>query len=156
MDIIEFSDEQNAIRLEQEKIRLEITQLLKRYKDLDKIHGYTEYRELHNGLLDIPFGKFAEKLMQKLHLPYNPKLISATTQLGPVDIEHLTSEKYKSILHTYENTVEFNLGYNITLKAYIKSDRLTDQLSEIKEYKPVLLKNPEEIKINKTNITLNT
>lgn len=153
MDIIEFSDKQKSLRLKQEQVRKEMTALMERYKSLEKEIDNNENKALCNGTLDIKFGDFAKKVMETFKLPFNPKEITATTIIGPADIENMNNENKKSIMHTFQSTVIFHIGERFTFTAYIQSNIVNKNLSEIKENKPILLNNPTEIEINKNNLS---
>lgn len=103
--------------------------------------------------MNIKFGDFAKKFMEKLRLPFDPKEITATVFLCHADIQLLKNYK-EYYIDPHTNPVIFNIGAKFHFIGQIKLNVVDNHLTKIEENAPNLLNNPEEIEINKNNISL--
>lgn len=156
MNIIEYTDKQKSLRLKQEKTRKELTALLTRYKELGQEIEDNEIIALSDGLLDVEFGKFAKKLLEKFNLPYDEKSISAHANLSNNDVKAIKANPSKKI----SVPVTFVIGHNrISIDGHIGADQIADKIADQSPsflFGLVTIKNPQDIKVNSSNITLDT
>lgn len=175
MNLIDYYEKQKAIRLKQKEERDNFITKLNYYKEnkeyitqnemkqkfnlmiyfcnnLEQEYYENEHEAMQQGLLNVKFGDFAEKLMKKLNI--KNYTIKATVYRFNSDNYILTTKPATTPTITVTIEIIYNKIKSILFENKMSVDNLGKKLSDFPPHTQINLENPEKIEINKDSLTL--